>query len=91
MTFPALADKDPNSIIDYVIDWTDWLQGDTISTSAWTVPSGITKQSDTNTDSTTTIWLSSGTAGDTYVLSNRIVTVGARTEDRSFTISAAEK
>jgi hypothetical protein len=35
MTFPMLASKDPDGIKDYVIDWSDWLDGDTLATSLW--------------------------------------------------------
>ena len=48
--------KDPQSTLDYQIDWTDWLNGDQISASDWYVPQGITEESATNTISTTTIF-----------------------------------
>ena len=38
--------KDPNTLKDYTIDWTLWLNGDTIATSSWSVPAGITDFSD---------------------------------------------
>jgi hypothetical protein len=81
--------KDPNAVLDYQIDWSAWLLAagaDTINTSTWTVPTGITKASDTKTTTTTTIWLSGGTAGQSYALTNRIVTTGLRTEDRTIVI-----
>lgn len=82
--------KDPNAIKDYSMNWAPWLDGDTIATSTWIVPTGITKLSDTNTTTTTTIWLSSGTANSTYRLTNRITTAGGRTEDASITIHITE-
>jgi hypothetical protein len=37
------ATKDPNSDLDYAINWGDWLVGtDTISTSTWTGPTDLT-------------------------------------------------
>lgn len=88
--------KDPNAVLDYVIDWAatgdDWLDGDTITgTPVWTVDTGLTKASSSNTTTTTTVWLSGGTAGTTYTVSCRIVTAGGRTEDRSFRIVCAER
>ena len=83
--------KDPDAVLDYETDWEDWLGTDTISTSSWTVPTGITKDSDTNTTTTATIWLSGGTAGTSYTLVNRIVTAGGRTEDRTITIVCQER
>lgn len=83
--------KDPNAILDYQINWATWLGTDTISSSSWTAPTGITKVSDTSTTTTTTIWLSGGTAGASYEVVNRIVTAGGRTEDRSITIRIEER
>ena len=37
--------KDPEAVLDYTVDWGIWLDTDTISTSNWTVPAGITKDS----------------------------------------------
>jgi hypothetical protein len=77
--------KEPAEILDYSINWSDWLGDLTISTSAWSVPSGITKDVDSNTPTTTLIRLSGGTWGETYELSNAI-TAGMQTETRSFYI-----
>ena len=83
--------KDPDAVLDYTVDWSDWLGSDTISSSSWTVPSGITKDSDSNTDTTATIWLSSGKNGKTYEIVNRIVTAGGRTDDRTIIIEVMDK
>lgn len=88
---PQTFYKDPNAVLDYQIDWSDWLSSDTISTSTWTVPDGLTKDSDTKTTTTTTIWLSGGTAGADYTVINRIVTAGARTEERSIFIKVRQR
>ena len=87
MAFPP---KDPDAVKDYSIDWSAWLGSDTISTSEWTVPSGITKDSDSNTTTVTTIWLSGGTAGTDYELVNRIVTAAGRTEDKTVIVRVRE-
>jgi hypothetical protein len=83
---PQIFEKDPDAILDYQINWATWLSTDTIGTSAWTVPTGITKVSDTNTTTTATIWLSGGTADTDYRLVNRITTANGRTEERSIWI-----
>ena len=85
--------KDPEAVLDYGIDWDahDWLGADTISTSTWTVPSGITKVTDSKTTTTTTIWLSGGTAGETYPVKDHIVTAGGRAEDCTLTIVCESK
>jgi len=83
--------KDPDAVLDYAVDWSRWLAGDEIATSEWTVPSGITKVSDSKTTTKTTVWLSGGTAGQFYTVTNRITTTGGRTEERSFTIRVEER
>ncbi len=82
--------KDPNAILDFGLDWSPWLGADTIATSVWTLPAGITQQSASNTTTTTTIWLSGGTAGTKYLVTNRITTAGGRTDDRTMTINVKE-
>lgn len=79
--------KDPDEVLDYLVDWSARLEADTIATSTWIVPDGITADTDSSAAATTTIWLSGGTLGETYTLLNRITTVGGRTMDQSVKIS----
>ncbi len=87
--------KDPQSVVDFAVDWTTWLAGssptDTISTSTWTVDSGITQDSESETSTKATIWLSGGTAGVTYKAVNKIVTAGARTIERTIYITVVQR
>lgn len=83
--------KDPDEVLDYVIDWTARLAGDTIVTSTWEVPTGLTKGSDSATASTTTVWLSGGTLNERYEITNRIVTDGMRTYDQSVRLRIRSK
>lgn len=69
-------------VLDFQIDWSDFLGADTISTSTWAVDAGLTKNSDTHGTTTTTIWLSGGTANTNYKCTNTIVTASARTAVR---------
>lgn len=81
--------KDPNAILDYSVDWTSWLQTDeTIVSSSWIIPSGLTKTTDAFDDKYATAWLTGGTEGETYTITNRITTnnVPPRTDDRSMNI-----
>jgi hypothetical protein len=84
-------DKDPDAVLDYTIDWGGWLGTDTIATSEWIVPEGIMAGDMSKTGTTATIWLSGGTAGQTYTIHNRITTIGGRTNDQTFKISCVEK
>lgn len=83
--------KDPDEVLDYVRDWTSILDGDTIATSVWTVPAGITKTTDSHTTTTATIWLSGGTADVDYAVVNRITTAGGRTHDKTLTFNIRTK
>ena len=86
-----LFKKDPSAVLDYSIDWTLWLDGDTIQTSSWTVPQGLTKASETNNSTTATVWLSGGTVDQTYTVTNRITTANGRTDERSILIKVEDR
>lgn len=88
--------EDPDAYLDYGMDWTNWLDGDTIVTSTWIVPSnsGLTQSnSSVNVAATVTaVWLAGGTiAAAPWMVTNRITTAGGRTEDRSFLIAVRER
>lgn len=82
MTFErSFVRKDPTAVLDYQFLWTPWLDSDTIQSSDMSVPPEITLETETNTTTTATVWLSGGTAGETYRIVNTIETAGGRTED----------
>lgn len=95
--------KDPNAVLDYKFDWkalangsgeSNWLaDGETISTKTVTVATGLTKDSDTLTDTNTsvTVWLSGGTAGTDYTVACKIVTSAGRTDERTVTIMVRQR
>lgn len=84
--------KDPADVLDYVFDWSAWLGvGETISTSIVTVASGLTKDSNTNTSTAVTVWLSGGTAGTSYKVANKITTNQARTVEKTIIIQVDER
>lgn len=83
--------KDPDATLDYTVDWEVWLAGDTIATSQWTVPSGLTKASESNTTTTATAWISGGTVGQVYSIKNSIVSAGGRVNNQSLEITIVEK
>lgn len=84
--------KDPDDVLDYTIDYDgeDWLGSDTIATSSWVAETGITIDSDTNDTTTTTVWLSGGTADTNYIVTNSIVTAAGREKDESLYIRVKE-
>ena len=83
----AVFTKDPAGNLDFRRDWSNWLgDSDTISASSFTVPTGITKDSEANGDDYATVWLSGGTDGEDYTVTNEISTNGGRTAQYSFLI-----
>ena len=84
--------KDPDAVLDYVFDWSDWLaDGETISSKVITVPTGMTLESDAESGALVTVWLSGGTAGTNYIVACKIVTSLARTDERSIRILTADR
>ena len=88
--------KDPTDKLDYVLDWgadgDSYLDGDTITgTPVWVVPSGLVLEAQSNTTTTTTAWLSGGTAGTTYRVACKITTAGGRIAERSFDLRVQDR
>ena len=79
-------DKDPDATLDYVIDWSTWLSdiSDTITgTPVWTVGAGLTKESQSNTTTTATAFISGGKVGSKEPVACSVTTVGGRTDERT--------
>lgn len=85
--------KDPNAVLDFKRDWTKFLAGDTIDTSTWEIEgfeTDLNIDSDSHDDTSATVWLSGGTNRKKYLLTNTIVTAGARTEQWSAIVHVLE-
>ena len=89
----APLEKDPNSVLDYVFDWSRWLsEGDVIGSSSFVVPSDLTVTNQSFTDISATVWLSGGVVGKTYKITNQITTnPGGRQDERSFELLIVDK
>jgi hypothetical protein len=83
--------KDPDEILIFGINWGDYLDTDTILTSSWIVPAGVSQVNNAFTDTLATIKLSGGTLGQVYRITNRITTSDGETVDKSLDIEIAEK
>lgn len=83
--------KDPDETIDFPFNWKPELYGDTIFTSTFLLPDGLTQVSTSNTTNTATIFVSGGSTGQTYRITNRIVTIGGRTFDRTINVLVQER
>ena len=83
--------KDPDAVLDYTFDWTEWLAGDEITSYTITVPSGITKNSDSEVSTgKIQMFLSGGTAGVTYPIACKISTT-TRIDERTMQIRCEER
>lgn len=83
--------KDPASTIDFAIDWSLWLDEDSISNSTWSTDDGITIDSDTETDTVATVWLSGGTEGSVYSVVNQITTTLGRIAERTIEVRVVNR
>lgn len=95
-------DKDPNEVVDYLLDWSRYLAvGEKLQTVTWTIngygafeeelPPALTKGVEGKTDTTATIWLQDGTVGVKYRIGCRAVTDGGRTLDATATLRVRQK
>lgn len=80
--------KDPSEVLDYTLDLTAplTLDDDTISAHTVTVPTGITKTSDSHSDTEVVAWLSGGTHGTNYPVIYQATTVGGRVYERTIEV-----
>lgn len=83
--------KDNNATLDYKVSWSAWLGTDVIISSEWIASPGITINSNTFDDNTATVWLSGGDIGVNYDITNRITTLGGRTDERTIMVCIINK
>lgn len=84
--------KDPDAVLDYGFNWTDWLDPlETITTHTVTVPAGVTLDSHAEDDGLVTAWISGGTAGVAYTVGCLVTTSAGRTDERSITIRVEDR
>jgi len=85
--------KSPTDVLDYSVDWTDWLPaGNTVSTSTFTVStisgdtSPLTIDSQSNSGTKSTVFLSGGSDDSVYTVTCTITTTNTLTVARQFRI-----
>jgi hypothetical protein len=90
--YPADYQKDPDSTILLRFDWARELDGDTIATSAFELPDGMTEGTNGGTGSYRTCQVSGGTLGSSYRVTNRITTTaGGLTLDKTYRVLVREQ
>jgi len=84
--------KDPDATIDYVFDWSLYLDAisDTIASATIIADIGITVVSSEVVGATVVVFLSGGTLNDRYKIVCRVTTVGGRIDDRSLFVKIKE-
>jgi hypothetical protein len=94
----AFIVKDPQSTLDYSIDWQDWLENsDNITNSTWTISTftddenPIEEETSAYVNGVATILLSGGTDGKIYRITNTITTANDLIDERYFRIVVKNK
>ncbi len=87
--------KDPQSRVDYAIDWTPYLDGQTVAASIWAVspdePGGIAVDEASFTPGRTAARLSGGIVGHSYRISNRVTLSDGSSDERSLALRVEER
>lgn len=82
--------KDPDSRVDYSIDWTPYLAGQAIEASFWVVapaePDGIEAEETSFEPARTAARLTGGVTGHCYTVSNRVIFSDGTLDARSITL-----
>jgi hypothetical protein len=99
--FGSYIEKDPAAVLNYTIDWTDWIGSDTIVTSTWAITTYSTSTVDTSVltvdgsgisaNKKAVVTLSSGTVGNIYNVRNTIITADDLTESRAFRVKVVNR
>lgn len=89
----AYIDHDPDSRLDYTLDWSEWLSGtDSVATATWTVstiagdpaPATVDTTTINSLLGTTTAIVVGGTAGNIYTATCRVNTANGLIDERTF-------
>ena len=81
--------KSAAEITDFTLDWSQVVGADSIITSAWTVPSGITGSNQSSTATTASIRIAAGTASLFYPFVNTITRISGQVDQESLVITVA--
>lgn len=91
------ATIDPDARLDWRFSWADWLtDGDTIATATVTDTTGSTEPAIvvgtvTHDDTSVTVWLSGGVAGQLARITCRITTSQGRTDERTLRLYITDR
>jgi hypothetical protein len=87
--------KDPQSRVDYAIDWSGYLDGQAVAASAWSVrpaeAGGIAVDAASHDLVRTAATLIGGRAGHVYSVTNQVTLSDGRIDQRSITLRVEER
>jgi len=87
--------KDPQSRVDYAIDWSGYLDGQVVAASEWNVEpaeaGGIEVEAASHALDRTAATLSGGRTGHVYSVSNEVTLSDGRSDRRSITLRVEER
>jgi hypothetical protein len=87
--------KDPQSRVDYAIDWAGYLDGQVVAESAWSVTpaeaGGVAVEAAAFDLARTAATLSAGVTGHVYTVSNRVTFSDGRSDERSITLRVEQR
>ncbi len=87
--------KDPDSRVDYAIDWSGYLDGQTVAASAWAVtpaePGGVAVAQASFDLARTAATLEGGLAGHVYSVTNRVTLSDGQIDERSIALRVEER
>lgn len=81
------AQQDKDAFLDYSLDWSDWLANDdVIASSAWATDAGLTLNSMTSSQTSTSVWVQGGQPNTWYALTNTVTSAQGRRDQRTIRI-----
>ncbi len=87
--------KDPQSRVDYAIDWSGYLDGKAVAASSWAVApaeaGGLTVEAASFDLTRTAATLAGGQPGHVYSATNRVTLSDGRTDQRSITLRVEQR
>ena len=90
--------KDPQAVLTYTFDWSEWLKAtDIITNVVYTIqtrvndPAPLVTQGSTFNDTKTYITLSAGQLGKTYLVTAKITTQGGLIDRRNFRVQVENR
>lgn len=82
--------KDPDSRVDYAMDWRGYLDGQIVAASAWSVSpeeaGGVAIEAESFDLEQAAATLSGGVAGQVYAVANRVTLSDGAIDERTLTI-----